>query len=74
MRKIGYVRVSSVDQNSARQFQQLNEIGMDIAFEEKLSEATQDRPELQKILESLQHGDIIFVTDLTRITRSTRDS
>jgi len=73
MRKIGYVRVSSVDQNPARQFQQLNEIGMDIFFEEKLSGATQDRPELQKMLESLQQGDIIFVTDLTRITRSTRD-
>ncbi|MEK5520628.1 recombinase family protein [Heyndrickxia sp. FSL W8-0423] len=73
MRKIGYIRVSSVDQNPARQFQQLNEIGMDIVFEEKLSGATQDRPELQKMLESLQHGDIIFVTDLTRITRSTRD-
>lgn len=73
MRKIGYIRVSSVDQNPARQFQQLNEIGLDIIFEEKLSGATQDRPELQKMLESLQEGDIIFVTDLTRITRSTRD-
>jgi DNA invertase Pin-like site-specific DNA recombinase len=73
MRKIGYVRVSSVDQYPARQFQQLNKIGMDIIFEDKLSGATQDRPELQKMLESIQQGDIIFVTDLTRITRSTRD-
>jgi len=73
MRKMGYVRVSSVDQNPARQLQQLNEIGMDIIFEEKLSGATKDRQELQRMLESLQQGDIIFVTDLTRITRSTRD-
>lgn len=46
---------------------------MDFFFEEKLSRAAQDRPELQKMLEAFQPGDIIFVTDLTRITRSTRD-
>jgi DNA invertase Pin-like site-specific DNA recombinase len=73
MRKIGYVRVSSVDQNPARQLQQLNELGMDIIFQEKISGATQDRPELQNMLSSLEEGDTIFVTDLTRITRSTRD-
>jgi DNA invertase Pin-like site-specific DNA recombinase len=73
MRKIGYVRVSSVDQNPARQLKQLNEIGMDIIFQEKLSGATQERPELQNMMSSLEEGDTIFVTDLTRITRSTRD-
>jgi DNA invertase Pin-like site-specific DNA recombinase len=73
MRKIGYVRVSSVDQNQARQLKQLNEIGMDIIFQEKLSGATQERPELQKMMAALEEGDTIFVTDLTRITRSTRD-
>ncbi|QHE63983.1 recombinase family protein (plasmid) [Rossellomorea vietnamensis] len=73
MRKIGYVRVSSVDQNPARQLKQLNEIGMDIIFQEKLSGATQERPELQSMMKSLEEGDTIFVTDLTRITRSTRD-
>jgi DNA invertase Pin-like site-specific DNA recombinase len=73
MRKIGYVRVSSVDQNPARQLKQLNEIGMDIIYQEKLSGATQERPELQNMMSSLEEGDTIFVTDLTRITRSTRD-
>jgi DNA invertase Pin-like site-specific DNA recombinase len=73
MRKIGYVRVSSVDQNPARQLKQLNKIGMDIIFQEKLSGATQERPELQNMMSSLEEGDAIFVTDLTRITRSTRD-
>src|SRR5699024_7297367 len=71
MRKIGYVRVSSVEQNPARQYHQLEEIGMDRIYEERLSGATQHRPELQKMLEALQTGDTIFVTDLTRITRST---
>jgi DNA invertase Pin-like site-specific DNA recombinase len=73
MRKIGYVRVCSVDQNPGRQIKQLNEIGMDVIFQEKLSGATQERPELQNMMKSLQKDDIIFVTDLTRIIRSTRD-
>ncbi|MGL5175451.1 MAG: recombinase family protein, partial [Cetobacterium sp.] len=45
MRKIGYIRVSSEDQNLARQKQQLLEIGMDIIFEEKISGATMNRLE-----------------------------
>lgn len=73
LQKIGYVRVSSTSQNPSRQFRQLNEIGMDIICEEKISGATKDREQLQKMLEDLQEGDIIYVTDLTRITRSTQD-
>ena len=73
IRKIGYIRVSSTSQNPSRQFQQLNEIGMDIIFEEKVSGAAKDREQLQKMLEDLQEGDIIYVTDLTRITRSTQN-
>lgn len=73
LKKIGYVRVSSTSQNTSSQFRQLNEIGMDIIYEEKISGATKDREQLQKMLEDLQEGDIIYVTDLTRITRSTQD-
>ncbi|MGL5349307.1 MAG: recombinase family protein [Cetobacterium sp.] len=73
MRKIGYIRVSSEDQNLARQKQQLLEIGMDIIFEEKISGATMNRLELQNMLKEIKSGDIIYVTDLTRITRSTHD-
>lgn len=73
LRKIGYIRVSSTSQNPSRQFQQLNEIGMDILFEEKVSGAAKDREQLQKMLEDLQEGDIIYATDLTRITRSTQN-
>lgn len=73
MRKIGYVRVSSQDQNQERQIRQLNEIGIDIIYQEKVSGATINREQLQKMLNELQPGDIIYVTDLTRITRSTKD-
>ena len=64
MKKIGYIRVSSESQNLKRQLQQLNEIGMDIIYQEKISGATVDRKELQKMLEKLKPGDTIFVTDL----------
>ncbi|WP_441316135.1 recombinase family protein [Enterococcus faecalis] len=42
-------------------------------YKEKISGATMDRKELQKLLSELQPGDTIYVTDLTRITRSTKD-
>ncbi|PEK75352.1 recombinase family protein, partial [Bacillus pseudomycoides] len=47
MRKIGYVRVSSADQNPKRQLQQMKEFKVNIIYEEKVSGATQNRPELQ---------------------------
>ncbi len=73
MRKIGYVRVSSQDQNEKRQIQQLNEIGMYKIYQEKVSGANMNREQLQNMLNELDKGDIIYVTDLTRITRSTQD-
>ncbi|HHN8463067.1 TPA: recombinase family protein [Clostridioides difficile] len=62
MRKVGYVRVSSKNQNEERQIKQ-----------EKISGATLERKELNKILDELKNDDTVFVTDLTRITRSTKD-
>lgn len=73
MRKIGYIRVSSENQNLDRQFHQLNEIGMDLIFQEKVSGATTNRKKLQDMLNELKEGDKIYITDLTRITRSTQD-
>lgn len=73
MRKIGYIRVSSENQNLDRQFHQLNEIGMDLIFQEKVSGATTNRKKLQDMLNELKEGDTVYITDLTRITRSTQD-
>jgi len=73
MKKIGYVRVSSVDQNPTRQIHQLNEIGVDILYQEKVSGVGRNRPKLRYVLQHLQKGDTIWVTDLTRITRSTAE-
>lgn len=73
MKKIGYIRVSSIEQNLTRQRKQLQELGMDYIYEEKVSGVTMARVELQKMLEHIKDGDTIYVTDLTRITRSTKD-
>ncbi|WP_297407426.1 recombinase family protein [uncultured Cetobacterium sp.] len=73
MKKIGYIRVSTAEQNLERQKQQLEKVGMDKIYEEKVSAANMDRLELQKMLNEVKEGDIIYVTDLTRITRSTKD-
>lgn len=73
MRKFGYVRVSSEDQNPARQLTQLNDIGMDYIYQESISGATTNRPQLQAMLSDLRDGDTVYITDLTRITRSTQD-
>ncbi|HHB2088561.1 TPA: recombinase family protein [Bacillus cereus] len=72
MRKIGYIRVSSTSQNPSRQFQQLNEIGMDIIFEEKVSGAAKDREQLQKMLQDLQEGDMTVnqICEITNVSRA----
>lgn len=65
----GYARVSTQKQNLAIQIKLLN----DYVFEEKTSEATTDRPELLRMLDNLRESDVVVVTDLTRISRSTQD-
>lgn len=71
--RYGYVRVSTAEQNAGRQLKHLNEAGCEVIYEEKVSGATVNRPELQCMLDALQPGDVVIVSDLTRISRSTRD-
>jgi len=74
MRKIGYARISSVSQKLDRQLIQLEKEKCDVIYEEKASgAATDNRPQLQTMLEGLEKGDVIVVTDLTRISRSSQD-
>jgi DNA invertase Pin-like site-specific DNA recombinase len=71
--KFGYMRVSTVDQNLDRQEQQLKDAGCERIFFEKVTGVKRDRPELNRMLEFLRHGDTVIVTDLTRLSRSTKD-
>jgi DNA invertase Pin-like site-specific DNA recombinase len=68
--KYGYARVSSQDQNLARQLQRLNEVGMDRIFEEKISGAINERPELMKVLKRLKTGDELYVIEMERLGRN----
>lgn len=71
---IAYVRVSSEDQNYARQEEALKQYKIDKWFKEKVSgKNVTDRPELQKLLEFCREGDTIYVVDFSRLARSTKD-
>ena len=70
---IGYARVSTDDQDLRLQRAALKEAGCKRMFEEKISGAKRDRPELAKIIEQLRDDDTVVVTRLDRLARSTRD-
>jgi len=70
---IGYARVSTQGQDLAQQRGTLREAGCTRIFEEKVSGAKRDRPELGRLLEHLRAGDVVTVTRLDRLARSTRD-
>lgn len=71
--KFGYMRVSTIDQNLDRQKKQLEDFGCERIFFEKLTGTKRDRPELNHLLEFLRPKDTVVVTDLTRLSRSTKD-
>ncbi|MED1202563.1 recombinase family protein [Heyndrickxia acidicola] len=69
----GYMRVSTLDQNLDRQEQQLKEAGCEKVFFEKVTGTKRERPELNHLLDQLRAGDEVIITDLTRLSRSTKD-
>lgn len=70
MARVGYIRVSSVDQNTDRQ---LDGMALDKRFTEKVSGSTTDRPQLQAMLEYVREGDTIVVHSIDRLARSLAD-
>ena len=71
--KLGYARVSTEDQNLDGQCQRLSAAGCEKLFEEKLSGANRNRPKLEKLIEQLRKGDVLVVTRLDRLARSTSE-
>ena len=69
----GYARVSTRDQDLAAQDAELRATGCAKVFKEKASGAKTDRPELAKVIRRLEPGDVLVVTRLDRLARSTRD-
>jgi len=72
---VGYARVSTENQKLDRQLDMLIEYGVDKRniYQEKITGTKSDRPQMNKMVEDLQEGDIVVIADLTRVSRSTRD-
>ena len=71
--RIGYVRVSSLDQNPDRQIEDLKAQQAEKIFMDKVSGKTTDRPELQKMLSFIREGDTLIVHSLDRLARNLAD-
>lgn len=73
MRIIGYARVSTNGQALDAQIAGLIAAGCERVFQEKVSGAKTDRRELRRLLRAVKPGDVLLVTRLDRLARSTRD-
>ena len=72
-KNVAYVRVSTFDQNEARQREALKDYGIDKWFIEKASGKDVNRPELQNMLEYVREDDTVYVEEFSRLGRSTAD-
>lgn len=71
--KIGYIRISTADQNTARQEALMEELGVDLVFIDRMSGKSLDRPELKRMLNYVREGDTVIVESISRFARNTRD-
>ena len=71
--KIGYIRVSTVEQNTIRQETLMEALGVDEIYMDKVSGKNTNRPELQKMLHYVRKGDTVIVESISRFARNTKD-
>ena len=71
--KIGYIRISTIDQSTARQELLMEQLGVDEVYIDRMSGKNTNRPELQKMLEYVRKGDTVIVESISRFARNTRD-
>lgn len=70
---VGYVRVSTIEQNEARQMVTMDKYNVEKVFSEKVSAKDTNRIELNAMLDYVREGDTIVVHDFSRLARSTKD-
>ncbi|EGA8148559.1 recombinase family protein [Salmonella enterica] len=70
MANVGYIRVSSVQQNTERQ---LDGVELDKVFSEKLSGKNTERPQLKAMIDYVREGDTVHVHELSRLGRNVKD-
>ncbi len=71
--KIGYIRISTADQNIARQEVLMQELEVDEVYIDRISGKNTDRPELKRMMNYVRHGDTVIVESISRFARNTRD-
>ena len=71
--KIGYVRASTTDQNTARQEVLMEELGVEQVYIDRISGKNTERPELKRMMSFVREGDMVIVESISRFARNTRD-
>lgn len=71
--KVAYIRVSTVEQNEARQLEAMKSHNIEKYFTEKVSAKDTNRPQLQAMLDYVREGDTVYIHDFSRLARSTKD-
>lgn len=71
--KVGYIRVSTVEQNTERQKAIMEGLGVEKLYTEMLSGKNTDRPQLNAMLDFVREGDTVVVESYSRLARSTKD-
>ncbi len=71
--RVAYVRVSTVEQNEARQLEALEKHNIEKWYIEKVSGKDTNRPKLQELLDFVREGDTVYIHDFSRLARSTKD-
>jgi hypothetical protein len=69
----GYARVSTDAQDLTAQLKDLKAAGCERVFKEKVTGATADRPQLKKLLREVDHGDVVIIAAVDRLSRDTTD-
>lgn len=70
---VGYVRISTRDQNTARQDVLMEQLGVERVYTDRVSGKNADRPELQRMMDFVREGDVVIVESFSRFARNTRD-
>ena len=70
---IGYIRVSTIEQNEERQVETLKDYNVEKWYIEKASGKDTNRPKLQEMLDYVREGDTVYIYDFSRLARNTKD-
>ena len=70
---IGYIRISTTDQNTARQETLMKQLGVEQIYIDRMSGKNTDRPELKRMMNFVREGDTVIVESISRFARNTQD-